>query len=62
MEDLKDEYKQAKSPEAFVELAWNSSSKNIIARGYITGVIDTLRFASLISKAKYNELIAKFDC
>lgn len=54
--DLKTELIEAPSPEALLARAWEASSQNPVARGYIAGMIDALRFAGVLDVAEYGRL------
>jgi len=54
-EDLKDDYRGVSSEPDFLQKAWNESSKNAVARGYMAGVLDALRWVKRITVQEYNE-------
>lgn len=60
LEDLKLELAQADSPSILVERAWESSTKNEVARGYIAGLIDALRYTKAVDLEEYNSLYARY--
>jgi hypothetical protein len=55
--DLSGAYMQERDPEALVMMAWESSTKNAAAAGYIAGLIDGLRHQGAITVAQYNRLL-----
>ncbi len=51
--ELKDDLRNAGSAQEFIERAWENSSKNAVATGYIAGVIDALYYAGKLTQAEY---------
>ncbi|MCG9124280.1 hypothetical protein LH460_06290 [Laribacter hongkongensis] len=53
-QDLKPDLAELPTASDFLEAAWQSSAKNAVARGYMAGVLDALRFAKAISVDEYS--------
>ena len=56
MNDLKEDFVKQKTPKELVLHAWNTSRKNMVARHYVVGMIDSLRWSKTISLLEYNDL------
>lgn len=54
IQDLKPTLAEQQTTSGFLEAAWQSSAKNAVARGYMAGVLDALRFANAISTDEYS--------
>jgi hypothetical protein len=54
--ELKDYLRNAGSAQEFIDRAWENSSKNAVACGYIAGAIDALYFAGKLTQAEYTRL------
>lgn len=52
-EDLKDDYRGLGSASEFLQKAWSESTKNAVARGYMSGALDALRWSKRISVQEY---------
>jgi hypothetical protein len=61
MEDLKPIYKKQKTASELVEKAWAESAKNEVARNYIAGMVDGLRFANAVSLLEYTRLCDQYQ-
>ena len=54
--ELTDKYMNAPDPIIFIRLAWEDSSKNSVAVGYVAGTIDALYYAKKINQQEYTDL------
>lgn len=56
MNDLKEDLVKQKTPKELVLYAWNTSEKNMMAKHYVAGIIDSLRWSEIISLSEYKDL------
>lgn len=56
MNDLREDLVKQKTPKELVLHAWNTSEKNMMAKHYVAGIIDSLRWSEIISLSEYKDL------
>lgn len=59
-EDLKPSLANTSSPSILLAEAWATSSKNSVARGYMAGLIDALRYTKAISIGDYDNFYRQY--
>ena len=56
MNDLREDLVKQETPKELVLHAWNTSEKNMMAKHYVAGMIDSLRWSEIISLSEYKDL------